>query len=53
MRGGITHTVKRYVKVNNKYIKDQYNPDEKSTCLQYLEANNCQITQKLPTNVFA
>ena len=40
MRGGITHTVKRYVKVNNKYIKDQYNPDEKSTCLQYLEANN-------------
>ena len=28
IRGGITQTVKRYAKANNKYMKDLYNPDE-------------------------
>ena len=40
IRGGITQTVKRYAKANNMYMKDQHNPDENSTCLQYLDANN-------------
>ena len=40
IRDGITQAVKRYVKVNNKYMKDLYNPDEKSMYLQYLDANN-------------
>ena len=38
IRGGITEAVKRYAEANNKYMKDVYNPDEKSTYLQYLEA---------------
>ena len=33
--GGITRTVKRYAKANNKYIKDSYNPGEDSIYLQY------------------
>ena len=40
IRGGITQAVKRYAKANNKHMKDQYNPDKKSTYLQYLDANN-------------
>ena len=40
IRGGITQAVKRYVKVNNKYMKDLYNPDEESMYLQYLDASN-------------
>ena len=40
VRGGITQAFKRYVKVNNKYMKDLYNPDEERTYLQYLNANN-------------
>ena len=34
IRGGITHSVKRYAKANNKYLKDLYNPDEESIYLQ-------------------
>ena len=37
---GITQAVKRYAKTNNKYVKDLYNPDEKSIYLQYFDANN-------------
>ena len=40
IQGGITQAVKRYAKANNKYMNDLYNPDEKSTYLQYLDANN-------------
>ena len=40
IRGGITQAVKCYAKANNKYMKDSYNPDEESICLQYVEANN-------------
>ena len=40
IQGGITQAVKRYVKANNKYMKDFYNPNEESTYLQYLDANN-------------
>ena len=55
IQGGITEAVRRYAKVNNKYIKDLYNPDEKSICLQYLDANNLYgwvMVQNLPTHRF-
>ena len=39
IRGEIAEAVKRFAKTNNKYMKDQYNLDEKSTYLQYLVAN--------------
>ena len=51
--GGITQAVKRHAKANNKYMKDLYNPDEKSICLQYLDANNLYgsaMVQNLPTH---
>ena len=38
--GRITQPVKRYARANNKYMKNQYNPDEKTTYFQYLDKNN-------------
>ena len=55
IRDRITQAVKRYAKANNKYMKDQYNPHENSTYLQYLDANNLYgraMIQKLPTHGF-
>ena len=55
IRGGITQAVKRYVKANNKYMKDLYNPDEESIYLQYLNANNLDawaMVQRLSTHGF-
>ena len=55
IRRGITQAVKRYAKANIKYLKDLYNPDEKSICLQYLDANNLNgwaVVQNLPTHRF-
>ena len=34
IRRGITQTVKRYAKANNKYMNDLYNPDEVNIFLQ-------------------
>ena len=39
IRGGMCHTMHRYVKVNNKYRKD-YNKDQEVLFLEYLDANN-------------
>ena len=53
--GGISHISKRYTEANNKYMKD-YNPDEESTYIQYLDANNLYgwaMTQQLPTDGFS
>ena len=53
--GGITQAGKRYARANDKYMKDLYNPDEKSMYLQYLGANNLYgwaMVQKLPTHRF-
>ena len=40
IQGGITQAVHRYVKANNKYMGDQYDPEEENRFLQYLDMNN-------------
>ena len=55
IRGGITQTVKRYAKANNKYMEDLYNPDELSIYLHYVDVNNeygWAMIQDLPTHGF-
>ena len=39
IRGGIKQAVKHHAKANEKYMKDQYIPDEESIYLQYVDAN--------------
>ena len=54
IRGGICHSIHRYAKGNNKYMKN-YNNNEESSCIQYLGANNLYvwaISKKLPVNGF-
>ena len=54
IRGGITQVVKRYARANNRYMKD-YDPQETSRYMQYLDANNLYgwaMSQPLPTGGF-
>ena len=54
IRGGICHSIHRYAKANNKYMKN-YNNNEESSCIQYLDANNLYgwaLSKKLPVNGF-
>ena len=54
IRGGICHSIHRYTKVNNKYMKN-YNKDEESSYIQYVDANNLYgwvMSKKLPVNGF-
>ena len=54
IRGRICHSIQRYVKANNKYMKN-YNDNEESSYIQYLDANNLYgwaISKKLPANGF-
>ena len=37
--GGVSYIAKRYAKSNDKYMKD-YNPEEPSTFITYLDKNN-------------
>ena len=39
IRGGICHAIQRYAAANNKYVKN-YNKDNKSFYIMYLDANN-------------
>ena len=52
--GGICHSIHRYAKANNKYMKN-YNNNEESSYIQYLDANNLYgwlMSKKLPVNGF-
>ena len=54
IRGGICHSIHRYAKANNKYLKN-YNKNIESSYIQYLDANNLYgwaMSQKLPVNNF-
>lgn len=37
IRGGISQCCKRYIKANNKHMKEHYNPNEKSIYLMDLD----------------
>ena len=56
IRGGICHSIHRYAKANNKYMKnDNNNNNEESSYIQYLDANNLYgwaMSKKLPVNGF-
>ena len=54
IRGGTCHSIHRYAKANNKYMKI-YNNNEESLYIQYLDANNLYgwtMSKKLPVNGF-
>ena len=54
IRGGICHSIHRYAKANNKYMKN-YNNNEESSYIQYLDPNNIYgwaMSKKLPVNGF-
>ncbi|CAP20528.2 Protein CBG23762 [Caenorhabditis briggsae] len=54
IRGGMCNTMLRYSKANNKYMSN-YNPEEESKYLLYLDANNLYgwaMSQKLPYDEF-
>ena len=54
IRGGICHSIRRYAKANNKYMKN-YNNNKESSYIQYLDANNLYgraMFKILPVNGF-
>ena len=54
IRDAICHSIHRYAKANNKYMKN-YNNNEESSYIQYLDANNLYgwtMSKKLPVNGF-
>ena len=54
IRGGICHSIHRYAKMNNKYMK-YYDKNKESSYIEYLDANNLYgwaMSQRLPVNGF-
>ena len=54
IKGGICHSIHRYARANNKYMKN-YDENKESSYIQYLDANNLYgwaMTQTLPVNGF-
>ena len=54
IRGGICHSIYRYAKANNKYMKD-YDKNKESPYIQYWDVNNLYgwaMSQELPLNNF-
>ena len=54
IRGEMSHAIYRYVKANNKYMKN-YDKNTESSYLEYLDANNLYewaMSQKLPLDGF-
>ena len=54
IRGGMYHSINRYLKANNRYKKD-YKKNKESSCLKYQDVNNLYrwtVSQTLPVNDF-
>ena len=54
IRGGMCHAIHRYVKANNRYMKN-YDEKEESSYIQYSDASNLygwDLSQKLPVRCF-